>query len=88
MSFNKRSDVKSHLHSPLVTKIHLVQPESQPDATGFSGAEADTIKADPSNFAKDFIAEHSPSGVAVAPSDPVADSIRPQAPAVSKSAQA
>ncbi|SPE17853.1 hypothetical protein SBA5_1100033 [Candidatus Sulfotelmatomonas gaucii] len=87
MSPIKRSDVKSHLHSPLVTKIHLVQPESQPDATGYSDGEPEAIKADPSGFAQDFVAEHSSSGVAVAPTDPTTGSIGQQAPAVSESAQ-
>ena len=40
-------------------QIHLCAPESQPDATGFSGAEPDAIKADPAVSAKDFVAEHS-----------------------------
>jgi hypothetical protein len=39
-------------------------------------------------FAQDFVAEHSSSDVAVAPSDPLTGSIRPQASAVSKSARA
>jgi len=88
MSPVKRSDVKNHLHPPFLTRVHLVQPESQAEAAGFSGAEPDAIKADPLGFAQDLVAEHSSSGVAVAPTNPVTGSIRPQAPAVSKSAQA
>ena len=88
MSLIKKSDVKNHLSPRFRTKIHLCQPESQPDATGFSVAEPDAIKADPSGFAEDFVAEHSSSGVALAPADPLTGSIRPQAPAVSKSVQA
>ena len=65
----KRSDVKNHLHSPFLTRVH-------------------TTKADPLGFAQDFVAEHSSSDVAVAPSDPLTGSIRPQASAVSKSARA
>ncbi len=87
MSFIERSDVKNHLRSPFLTKIHLVQPESQPDATGYSVAEPDASKANPSGFAEDFVAEHASSGVAVAPTDPVTASIRPQAPAASKIVQ-
>jgi len=87
MSPIKRSDVQNHLHYPLATKIHLVQPESQPDATGFSGGEPDAVKEVPSGFALDFVAEHSSSGVAVAPTDPVTGSIGQQAAAVSESAQ-
>ena len=74
MSPLKRSDVKNHLHSPFFTKIHLIQPESQPDATGFSGAEPDTIKAIPSGFAQDFLAEHSSSRGTAAPADRVTGS--------------
>ena len=88
MSLIKKSDVKNHLSPRYRTKIHLCQPESQPDATGFSVAEPDAIKANPSSFAEDFVAEHSSSGAAVAPADPVPGSIRPQAPTASKSAQA
>ena len=88
MSLIKKSDVKNHLSPRFRTKIHLCQPESQPDATGFSVAEPDAIKANPSSFADDFVAEHSSSGTSVAPADPVTGSIRPQAPTVPKSAQA
>ena len=45
MSNIKQSDVKNHLSPRFNPKIHLCQPESEPDATGFSeeepaGAEA------------------------------------------------
>jgi hypothetical protein len=50
--------------------------------------EPDIIKANPLNFAADFVAEHSLPGTSLAPTDPVISSIRPQAPTVSKSAQA
>ena len=85
MSLIKQSDVKNHLSPRYRTKIHLCQPVSQPDATGYSVAELGTIEANPLGFADDFIAEHSSSGLAFAPTDPVTGSIRPQAPAASKS---
>ncbi len=47
MSPFKRSDVKNHLHSPFLTKPHLGQPESQPDATGYSAGEPDAMRANP-----------------------------------------
>ncbi|MGA2571049.1 MAG: hypothetical protein ABSF23_11070 [Terracidiphilus sp.] len=84
MSLIKKSDVKNHLSPRFRTKIHLCQP----DATGFSVAEPDAIKANPASFAGDFVAEHSSSGVAVAPTDPATGSIRPQTPTASKSALA
>ena len=40
------SDVKGHLRPPFLTKIHLVPPQSQPDATGFSAIEPDTLNAE------------------------------------------
>ena len=85
MSLIKKSDAKNHLHSPFLTKIHLCPPVSQPDATGYCVAEPDITQPNPSDFAEAVIAEHSSSGIAVAPTDPVTGSIRPQAPAASKS---
>jgi hypothetical protein len=85
MSPIKSNDVKNHMHPPFLTKIHLCEPVSQPDATGYSVVEPDTIKANPSGFAEDFFTEHSSSSLAVAPTDPVTGSIRPQARAACKS---
>jgi len=85
MSLVKQSDVKNHLSSRYRSKIHLCQPESQPDATGFSVAEPDASKANPSSFVKDFVAEHSSSGAGLAQSDPLIGSFGSQAPATSKS---
>jgi hypothetical protein len=88
MSLVKRSDVKKPLSLKFCTKIHLWPPESQPDATGFSGAECDTDKANVSGFASDFVAEHSsPHGDAALP-DHLPGSFQPEVPKVSKSAQA
>ena len=87
MSPIKRSDVESHVHSPFLARIHLVQSESQPDATGFSGSDLETIEASPSGFAEDFVAEHSSSCVAVAQTEQVTDSGSQQAPAASKGVQ-
>jgi len=70
------------------TEIYLSEPLTQPDATGFSAAEPKAIKAAWSNFANDFLAEHSASGATVAPPKPLPDSISSQPPAVSKSARA
>jgi len=88
MSLIKQSDVKNHLSPQFRTKIHLCEPVSQPDATGYSEAEPDAITADPSHFAKDFVAEHSTSGVDVAPPSPVTGSVGPPSANVSKSARA
>jgi len=40
MSFGKQSDVKNHLTHRTRSQIHLIEPMSQPDATGFSGVES------------------------------------------------
>ncbi|MGA3035142.1 MAG: hypothetical protein ABSD70_17785 [Terracidiphilus sp.] len=45
MSIIKESDVKNHLSPQFHTKIHLCQPETQPDATGFSSEEPATADA-------------------------------------------
>jgi hypothetical protein len=84
MSIVKKSDVKNHLSPRYRTKIHL----SQPDATGFSGAEPDVIKENPATFSKDFTAEHSSIAIPVASADLLTGSTPPQSPLVSKSAQA
>jgi hypothetical protein len=88
MSLTKRSDVKNHLSPRFRTKIHLCEPVSQPDATGYSVPEPDTIKANPSTFVQDFVAEHSSPSVTAAAGDHLPGSFRPEAPAVSKSARA
>jgi hypothetical protein len=88
VSLIKKSDVKNHLSSRYRTKIHLCEPASQPDATGFSVAEPDTIKAKPSTSAGEFIAECLSSHLAVAPTEQVTGSSSGPAPTVSKSAQA
>jgi len=40
MSFDKQSDVKNHLSHRTRSQIHLLEPMSQPDATGVSGIES------------------------------------------------
>ena len=88
MSPLKRSDVQNHLHPPFFRKIHLVQPESQPDTTGFSGSDLETTQASPSGFAQDFLADRSSSPAALALADQVIGSGSSQAPVGSKSAKA
>ena len=78
MSLIKQSDVKNHLSPRYRTKIHLCQPVSQPDATGYSVGEPDIIKANPSNFAADFVAEHSSPGVAATPGGSFARFLSPR----------
>jgi hypothetical protein len=88
MSEISQSDGKNHLSPRFHTKIHLCDPVSQPDATGCSVPKPDAVKADPSTFAQDFVAEHSLSGAATAPANPIIGSIRLLVPTASKRAQA
>jgi len=88
MSLIRQSDVKNHLSPRFRTKIHLCQPESQPDATGFSAAELDAIETTPSDFTADFVAEHSAPGAAAASGGHLPGSFRPETPKVEKSARA
>jgi hypothetical protein len=88
MSQIRQSDAKNHLSPRFRTKIHLCDPVSQPDATGYSMPEPDAIKANLSTFAQDFVAEHSSPRVTAASGDHLPGSFRPEAPAVWKSARA
>jgi len=88
MSLIKKSDAENHLSPQVCSKIHLCEPVSQPDATGYSVPETDAVKVDPPDFVQDFVAEHSSSDAAVEPGDHLPGSFRPEAPKVSKSAKA
>jgi len=88
MTLIKERDAEHHPSPQLNTKIHLCPPVSQPDATGYSVVETDAVKADPSHFAEDFVAEHSTSGVPVATPGPVTGSVGPPATKDPKSAKA
>ena len=86
MSLHKQSDVKNHLSPRYRAKVHLCEPVS--DATGFSGAEPDAIKAIPLGFAEDFLAEHTSPGQVPASAGPITGSLSTQAAAGSRNAQA
>ena len=88
MSLIKKSDAENHLSPQVCSKIHLCEPVSQPDATGYSVAEPDIIKANPSNFTADFVAEHSSLRVAATPGGHLPGSFHPETPTVSKSVPA
>ena len=87
MSLIEKSDVKNHPSPPFHTRIHLCEPVSQPDATGFSEAESESepVKANLSVFTQDFLAEHSST---VKPVDRVTVSDDPHSVKDPKSAQA
>jgi hypothetical protein len=63
--------------------MYLCRPVSQPDATGFSGAEPDAIESTPSAFIDDYLIEHTIPGKSATPT-PVTWT---QIVAVSKEAQ-
>ena len=87
MPFIKKSGVKNRISGRLRKAIDMDSPASRPDTTGFSRDEPGARKANLSDFAEDFQTEHSISGTALAPSEPLTGSFGPQAPAASKSAQ-
>ena len=87
MSLVKGSDVNNHLSLNFRTKIPLCSPESQPDATGFSGVETHANKVNLSSFTADFVREHSAPGAA-ASTDHLPGSFRAEVPKASKSAEA
>jgi hypothetical protein len=91
MSPASPSDVKRPLRPPFLTQTHLDQPESLPDATGFSGAVPDSIEANPSGIAEYFVAEHSSFGTTFAPEssqgNSLIGSVGSETPATSKGAQ-
>jgi hypothetical protein len=68
VSLIEKSDEKNQLSLRHRTEIHLCEPESQPDATGFSAAESGDVQLEASDSAKDLVAEHSSSGSALASS--------------------
>jgi hypothetical protein len=78
MSIIEKSDVERHRRD-----IDLCRPVSQRDATGFSVAEPDAIKPNPSAFSDDYLREHSIPGKSVTP----IGFIGTQALGVSKSTQ-
>jgi hypothetical protein len=77
MSNIRKSDVKNHLSPKFRTEIHLVPAVSLPDATGNSSAESGADQPDSPGFAKDFLADHSTSGVALTAVKPSADPVSP-----------
>ena len=62
MSIIEKSDVERHRRD-----INLCRPVSQPDATGFSVAEPEEIKPNPSAFSDDYSREHAIPGKSVTP---------------------
>ena len=78
MSIFEKIDIERHRRD-----IYLCKPVSQPDATGFSGAEADAIERDSSALIEDYSGEHAPPGKSVTPTG----SIGTHPPAVSKGTQ-
>jgi hypothetical protein len=88
MSILKKSDVKSHLSRHQSTRIHLHQPESQPDATGFSGEESGNKDSLAGNSMRESSEQPAPSGPGTA-SMAAESGLKPVLmPAVSKSTRA
>jgi hypothetical protein len=77
MSLIQKSKVNHQLSARSRTKVPPCPPIRQPNAPDSRVVEAVAAKADAMSFAEDFFAEHSFSGVAIAPAHQVGDSIRP-----------
>jgi hypothetical protein len=85
MSLIKKSDVKNHLSSRNRSEIHLHRSSSQPDATGFSGGQSDSIS---SNAVEKMRNLPTSSGPEIVPTRAQADSNHAVTLADSKSAKA
>lgn len=62
MSNIRQSDVKNHLSPRYRTQIHLCQPESLPDATGFSDQELPGAEPTPNDSMQDALGLSSTGG--------------------------
>ena len=51
----RKSDMENHLSPRPRTQIHLCQPQSVPDATGFSGQELSSARPTPNDSMEDAI---------------------------------
>jgi hypothetical protein len=87
MSLIKKSDVKNHLSPRFRTQIHVSQPEGEPVATDFSAAAPSASSIDSAGFARDFLGEHSSSGVKLAPVKPLVEPVSPPPAEAPKSAR-
>ena len=86
MSLVKQTDVKNHVSPRRRSKIHLCHPEPA-RRNRLLGAEPDAVQADPSDFAEDFVAEHSSPSTVRAQGTPLTGFFSPETPAASKSVQ-
>ncbi len=102
MSFTKKNDIQNHHSARFHKLVYLDRSKSLPDATGISGSDSGSagpdltmpdlpgpnlLRPSPSEFANDFLAEHSFSQTAVLSANHPVDSASSQAPEASKSAQ-
>jgi hypothetical protein len=80
MSISNKNDLKIDLPPRLHRDLHLYEPASQPDATGYSVAEPDTISANASPFARDYSAEHMLAAIPAKSTGTSASSAEPHVP--------
>jgi hypothetical protein len=88
MSLIMKSDVKNHLSRRNHTGIHLFQPVSRPDATGFSGEETGSAAVNSQGSAGDTHKQPSSSGMNLPVAADAPSSSGPLTPVESKSAKA
>jgi hypothetical protein len=85
MTLIKKGDVKNDPSSRNRSEIHLHRSSSQPDATGFSGGQSDSISSNAVERTRNFPTS---SGPKIVPTQDQPDSSHTVTLADSKSAQA
>lgn len=88
MSLIKKSDVKNHLSPRNRNGIHLYQPASLPDATGFAGDGSESANPQMKDLAKEPFDQPALTQLDAPSNVTVSDSSHVVAPVTSKSAQA
>ena len=72
MTLIKKRNVHDYFSSRRLARKHAFIPASKPDATGYSGPGPGANGKVPSEFAKDFLGEHSSPGKSIPPSAEIA----------------
>ena len=88
MTIIEKKDTKNHLSLRHNKDIFLCPPLSQPDATGYSLADADATRANQSAFAADYSGEHTIAEVPATRTVSSTGATDAQGPETSKNAQA
>ncbi len=87
MNLIKKSDVKNHLTAHRHNRIHLYQPESLPDATGFAGEVSEDAEIRREGLAKSGLDQSAPTQPEFSSNVTSSDPRHIAAPETSKSAR-